>query len=506
MFDIQQIHQPQSLAEALQTAARYPQAVIIVEEPLAAHEIPMKIFRDVYASINKKNDLLVIGLNTNDSEDFREWSGVFSRVLKFPGKDFSLVNREFSKLPDDLLIMLYVVFILRQFFPSALFSKIFEEEGLNPGILHKALDLLYSMGIIDSVNDPQPRLADFLKLAETIPAESREKANAIVRNRLLSWESGNRIRPCFNLLSILHKLGGSINESLCLRALRGDINNGSWNGFALSFSNGQIDLFAKKENVRLLEWIFKTQKALASQKPDEITEAFRLPPPSLPGTVFSGIKAQVLSNLCAFGLGKQDVKTAAVVVKELMLLNQGLKDGGIPAYRYFSLLNLLRQKIDDTLEYSSFAIDLAEKSGNKEELVKSLYFASSADFLYGNISGACRLIMKAEKFAADLGWLEWAFRSRFFLGRCFFECGRYQEALDVFSSLEKKVPPVAEKTLADWIFRTKIYHSVSSYKKPKKFIPVRGVGNNGFVNFIGHIPGSKYDNTPEIPSFFPVLF
>jgi tetratricopeptide (TPR) repeat protein len=212
-----------------------------------------------------------------------------------------------------------------------------------------------------------------------------------------------------------------------------------------------------------LGWIYKTQKALCFQKPHEIQEEFLEPAPKYTASVFSGYKAAIQANLSSYRLGAGNIDAASESIRELMYLNQNLKDGSLPSYRFFSLLNLRKFRMNDALDYSSFAVDLAQKSGEKDELIKASYFGAVTHFLYGNLSKAEELITKAENIALELCRIHWAARSLFFRGRLRFESGHYREALELFESLKEIVPAESGKeTLAAWIFRAKFYLALSS--------------------------------------------
>jgi tetratricopeptide (TPR) repeat protein len=145
-----------------------------------------------------------------------------------------------------------------------------------------------------------------------------------------------------------------------------------------------------------------------------------------------------------------------------MILNRDLGKYTIPANRFFALVNLRRQSIDDALEYISFALDQAEKNEQGEELFLACYYAASVNFLYGNLSKAERLALRAEEAAAAFGHAEWGMRARFFRGRICFDTGRYKEALDVFESIMAVSSgraflrlPAMIQTVSAWIYRTK---------------------------------------------------
>ena len=434
----------------------HSKAFIIVEDPLQADECFLKVIREILA-MQDKNNVLFLGINSGfDIEKLNELGSVFSRIIKLSGNNFINVDNDLPEIPIELLEILYAIHVLGQYFPASALDQIFREEGLNPAVPQKALKLLKSMGVIDCMPDPLPLIPELVKCFENISGERKDKIMAMARSRLLSWEQKGRTKPCFNLLRILYDLDGNIDDTLILRSLRDDINNGTIKEIDKAFINQEFRLYVKEENVPVMEWIYKTQKALAGQKQDEIHSVFKDSVPDFSDSLSPVFKAQVDANLSAWKLGTRDMEAAAKTVKELMHLNQNLKDGGIPSYRYFSFFNLFRNRIDDALEYCSFAVDLAEKTG-PEELVKALYFSSSVNFLYGNYSAAEKIIQKAEKTAFDSGWPEWAFRSRFFLGRIFFECGHYQKALDVFKSLEGVVPINADIVIAAWIYRARVY-------------------------------------------------
>ncbi|MCL2478547.1 MAG: hypothetical protein FWF22_03535, partial [Treponema sp.] len=405
------------LLKSFRTAAsgRHSRVFVILEDLFDSGSVLAGIIRDTLSLQENRNDFVYIAYGCGDSKEFREWNTVFTRVIKLAGKDFPAAREDLPKLSADLLEMMYTFTLLRRFFPPALFPQLFEEEGLNPGIPDKAVQLLLSIGAMDFLPDPRPCLPEFLKTPEKIAGEAGIKK--MVCSRLLAWEKEGRIRPCFNLLRILHELGAVIDDPLILRVLRGEIDNGTSGGMEAAFSGGQIGQMTNRENIKILNWIFNARKALVSYVQNEIHGIFSRPSPVLPASVYQGFRAELLSNLSAYRLGCRDSGAASETVRELMLVNQNLKDGGIPSYRYFSLVNLLRLKIDDTLEYGSFAMELAEKTGNGEELVKASFFTAASGFLNGDLSLAQKLTVKTEKTALDLGWVEWALRSRFFLGR-----------------------------------------------------------------------------------------
>ena len=486
-------------------------ALIILEDLPMTNGKTGNIFREVFSSLKNREEFLIIGISSvnggpealasdntdsagidsgmdendapgseNTDAGLKEWSSVFSRIIRFSLKDFTA--QEYPDMPPDLWELAYAFSLLRQYFPAFLFPLLFEEEGLNTHVLDKALELLSLVGIIDSTMDPEPRIPDFLARAEEILGDRKEKVKTMVRKRLLAWEASGRISPCFNMLRILHELGEKPGDALILRSLRGDIFNETCEGIEEALAKKQLKIITGTENTHVYNWIYRTLKALVHKKPEEIRKAFLEVIPVLPANAFPGYRAQVQANLSAYRIGIRDLSAASETVKELMHLNQGLMDGSVPSYRFFSLLNLCKQRPDDGLEYISFAIDQAEKSGNQEELIKSSYFAAAAHLLHGNLSRADQLIQKAEKTAHNLGWSEWAKRSQFLQGRIYFESGYYQKALDLFRSLEEKlVPENGGDMLAAWIYRATVF--LQAVSRRKETIPGLDVSNADYRLF-----------------------
>jgi hypothetical protein len=204
--------------------------------------------------------------------------------------------------------------------------------------------------------------------------------------------------------------------------------------------------------------VYKTLRALTSLGAPGIREAFSGTPPA--DVAYPGLRCQILANRISFSLGIRDIDAASQASKEAMLLNQELKGGAAASYRYFALVNIFRRRLDDALEYLSFAMEQSEKTGLDEELIVSAYFAGGAELLYGNLSKAERFALKAEETAAKLGHIEWAGRARFLRGRIRFEAGCYADALEIFNSLDGQPgggASLRQETLAAWMARTAFF-------------------------------------------------
>ena len=445
-------------AYAAAAGSRGAKGVLVLEEILQADAASAEIFSKILASMDAP--LLVLASDSSSEENLKGWEGVFSRKLKISSEGLSANER--ADFPGDLWEAAYNIYLLGEYFPASLLPRLFEEEGLNRDVYFRSIQMLEALGVL-SGEDPRPRLPNFIRRAEKILGDGRkEMIRSAVRNRILDWENTGKFTPCFNLLKILSDLGEAAANALVLRSIRADVLNDTCKGIEKALAKGYFAPLTGAGNAPVLEYSYKTLKALVWGDEDGIRQVFEEPIPALTGAdgkpCYGGCRAQVKTNLASFYLGCRNVDAASETVREAMTLNRDLGKDAVPAYRLFSLVNLSRQRIDDALEYISFAVEQAEKTGQNEELSIACFFASTVNFLYGNISKAARLALRAEKTAAELGQTEWELRARFLRGRLSFEIGRYRDALEIFESLESgrgSIPakPAMTNTVRAWIFR-----------------------------------------------------
>ncbi|MDR2617977.1 MAG: hypothetical protein LBC62_03815 [Treponema sp.] len=455
------------LLQAYCAAAGKRRAVIILEDLPLGPGNAAALFRDVWSVPENRDRFLIFGTCQVPADDtgvsgegLKDWGGVFPRILKFTSDDFPVRNQ--ITMPSCLWETSYSIFLLGLFFPPWLLPRLFEEEGLNPKLPEKALELMLQWGVIDSPEDPRPRVRDFMSLAEKALGGRKDAVRSFVRNRLLAWVNSNRLSPCLRLLKVLADLGGKGGDALVLRALRGDISSGTCKGIDDALAGGYFDRLAGTDNAPALRWVYLTLRALVHGTEQEIREAFDSPAPSGPDGLFPALQAQIQANLAIFYLGKEDIPAARETVKKAMLLNQSARDGAVPAYRLFSLVSLSQARLDDAIEYITFAMEQSEKARESEELAKAAYFAAGIHFLYGNLSKAERLASKAEAAALDLGRPEWVDKARFLKGRFRFEAGAYGEALEVFESLGGNAADEKERTLKAWMYRARVFLKAAS--------------------------------------------
>ena len=456
-----------SVARSLALRNAAPGGMLILENLSSAGAHVVDVFTDIYMSLDEKKRPRILAVDNSGEDALKPWTGLFSRILKFDAEDFPARDKShFSKstlygIHSDLWGLSYNIYLLGRYFPSYLFPQLFEEEGLSRDIYYRSLKILDTLGIF-APGDPQPQFTVFALQAEEVLGKQKNEVCAAVRKRILHWALSGRLRPCFNLLRILKELGEQAGDMLILRSIRADVLNGIFGGIEEACEKAYFSVLVGGRNSGVLEFIYKTFKALAWGTNMVIQQLFLEPVPSMTledgSPCYEGYRAQIQANLAAFYIGSRNIEAASEALRKAMILNQSLGEDAVPAFRLFSLVNLSRQRLDDALEYNSFALDQAEKTGQREELAVICYYAASINLLYGNLSRAERFAVRAEELAEELGLDRWGERARFLRGRLCFEIGRYKNALEIFESLNNDSEAhEMEQTVKAWISRTRIF-------------------------------------------------
>ncbi|GHV64159.1 hypothetical protein AGMMS49587_15980 [Spirochaetia bacterium] len=465
-------------------------AVLILENIHRAEDGVARLFMDTWAAFAGRGNLLVYGTATlgQDAgmmasgsagpveERIKAWDRVFSRVVRLDAGAQAALLPEMSR---DLWEIAYAFHLLGRYFPGALLGSLLEEEGKNPPMISRALELLGFLGIVDLPDDPQPRIRNCAIRAERVLGERKEKVRTLVRNRLLAWVSRRRIYPCFALLEAFAELGNggeapfpreiAQGDEFVLRGIVSDMVNGTYARIEQVIKSGHLERIIGSERVFTVLYLFKTSKALIHGDEREIREVFSTLPAA--AQLYPAYKAQVLANVTAYHLGVKDVSAALETVKEAVLLSQDRSWSGLAqSYRLFALVCLIKQQVGETIDYMTFAVENAEKSGNFDELGVSSYYAATAQYLFGNLSRAEWLAAEAETQSAAAGRSEWTDRARFFRGKLAFDLGRYQDARVIFEDILKNpvglLSPAKEGLLDAWVYRALVYIENPLIAKP----------------------------------------
>ncbi len=436
--------------------------VILLEDIHLANPAAAQVFIDYYGLNNPENtDVHIYGtcLSAPASGDpdaeskpvLGSWAAVFPRILRV-SPEFLASPADSSQIPQDLWEIAYAAALFRQYFPPFLFLRLFEEEGKNPAMISRALDMLVSLGLLEITEDPLP--------GERRLGDGKDRIQKMVQNRLLALVKAGKLRPGFKLLQALTDLGLPASEELALEALRRDLINGTCGALRRSIEESRFEELVGSSHIPALLYIFRTLESLLWGNDGDISAAFGEPPPE---EEVPSYKVRLLSYVSSYKLGIHDTDKAVELIKEAMHISQGLPGnrGLAQAYRLFSLVNLSKGRLSDSIEYFSFAMEQAEKSEDFEEYALSAYYAAATQFLFGNIAKAERLALKAEETALSAGLSAWADRARFLRGKLLFESGRYKESLDMFAELRHNpfsaLPEAAVDILEAWAYRSAVF-------------------------------------------------
>ena len=456
---------------AAEARSRSSLPVLILENIHLAGEAAAGIIIDVLGSF-PASSVLVLGTCADREGEtggaLKMWGTIFTRVIRINADGYR--PPEIPEMSGDLWEIACALELLGHYFPGPLLIGLFEEEGKNPAMISRALEQLSFLGLVDSFDDPRPRLRNFAEKAEKILGNRKDKVRRLVRNRILDWVRRNRLNPCFRLLEALAEIGAGLGETrdlpddgLILQSVCADLINGTGRAMEEAIAGGTFEKFAGAERFPSIRYIVATLGALIRGDEETIRRAFRDTPPEF----YPPYRARALVNLGSYCLGIGDVSSALENVKEAIRLSQH-RTGLAPAYRLFSLVNLSKRQMGETIEYITFAVENGEKTRDYQELGVSAWYAAAVRFLYGNLSGARRFADQAEHQASRPGCAEWADKSRFLKGRISFETGRYGEALKTFQALRETPfsPPSPEKNrvLDAWIYRAAFYSGLPAVK------------------------------------------
>jgi tetratricopeptide (TPR) repeat protein len=448
---------------------------ILVENLHLANPVAARVFVDVYDGLAPAlfpAEFRLLGTSREDPKEdgaapsLGMWAALFPPALRFPPAPELPEN---DRVPRDVAELAYAAALFKRYFPASLMFQLFEEEGKNLGMIKTALGMLSSLGCGGMAEDPQA--------GERALGEGKYPIQRLARNRLLAWVKAFRIRPGFKLLQALRDLGETASEELVLEALQTDLLYGIFGTLRQAGPEFRLDSLTGPACLPALRFIWRTTESLLWGDEAAIAAAFEEPwslQETLAGDAIPSYKTRILANTTAYKLGIRDVDGASALAREAMHISQNQNGGrGLAqSYRLFSLVNLSKGRISDAIEYSFFAVEQAEKSDDFAELAVSAYYAAAMQFLFGNISRAERLILRAEETALSAGLAPWADRAQFFRGKLLFETGHYREALDLFTALLRSPAGVlnaeAEDTLEAWIYRSAVFLEIADAPKPRR--------------------------------------
>jgi tetratricopeptide (TPR) repeat protein len=330
-------------------------------------------------------------------------------------------------------------------------------------MLLRVFSLLARVGAIDFIDDPVPRIQNFMMLAEKNIGERKELVLSLARTSLLSNVASGKLSACFNLLESIKELGGEVDDALVWNSIRADILNGTSEKIKQAIAQNRFVNIVGKDREPSLRGLFQTFSSLVQEDVPLIHKTFAedMPEPKL--TLY---QIQNLMNRACYHLGTRQNMAALETLKKTMRLAQEQHElGPAGVYRLISLSNLLNRKMAEAADYINIATEYAGKQAETDELGVSLYYEATIQYLFGNLSKAERLALSAERHLASAGRYDWADRARFLRGRLRFDFGFYQDALHLFErTMENIAGPTSQPmkdTLSAWIYRAKVFSGES---------------------------------------------
>ncbi|MDR1148336.1 MAG: hypothetical protein LBK66_06865 [Spirochaetaceae bacterium] len=389
-----------------------------------------------------------------------DWKPMFLSVINcFSAENPPIFQQEI--LSQSLWEIAYACAIFGRYFPAFMFPDLFLEEGKNPAVIDRSLDILLRYGIIRSKQDPDVEIIDFIPEVENLLGRRADYIRGMIIRLLISWAAKGKLKPCFSLLETIYNLGGKVSPLLALESVRQDVINGTYHAIENALAENYFHVICGSESSSELFYIYKTLKSLIYGNEDEIRGTFS--GLDIPKTEISNYKAQILTINAFYKMGIHDPSTALGEIKESLIICQNNHDkyGIAQVYQLLAFVNLSKNKLNSAIDYLSFAIESTKQSRNYSELALVSYYSAACHFIFGNISEAMRLIKQSAYTANISGMEEWAMRADFFSGRLCFETGYYKKALDIFNELymHYRGDPYSNQsqTISAWMFRAELY-------------------------------------------------
>jgi hypothetical protein len=439
--------------------------IVLLENLDEASKDTTGIFTQVYARLPCRGALRVMGYAGNE-ETAKSWSKLFEAVVNLPAN--LIMQSRMAVRPSlhpALIEMAYTFNLLRDSFPVELFAQLFTQTGRNVELVTKSLAWFLENHVIECPEDPEPDVKQTPKRLELV--------NSFVKGRILAAAEAKKFHPCFRLLQVLAKLSGEsaankdkeVSDGLILDAITSDVNNNTCQAIEDSLASGTFASIVGRERAPCLRSLYAANRALVHGDEKAVHQVF---------ATETGVgdcpayESRMLLLQATYKLSVHDTAKALATVKQALMLAQHSGRDLAASYRLFSLANVCRERLSEANDYFNFALENADKTNDVAELALCAFYAASAQYLYGNISLAQRLALRAAEAASDGGRFSWANRARFFYGRLLFETGMVKEALEIFEGLSKITGAKAQAMIEAWIFRCDVYLGAAHPRNPER--------------------------------------
>lgn len=454
------------------TTKRSVSPVLIIENPEGAHAEVLALTAELSQLFIQypKARIVVITQTEAEVEETPEetlLAGWRERGLIFSSKTEAWESPPVPAvdLTQDLWEVAYILDRASVFFPLYEIPELFIEEGKSGALVERALKLLEKRGITVGGEDVRFRFSQFTQEAEAALGDRCALLLALIRRRLFQRVRDGRLRPSFGLVRALAALGGDAGEDLVLDSILQDTLTGTVDGIERSLQDQTFASLVGPSRADMLDYLYRTLRALQRGGPEDIEEAFSTPLPE--GSWSPRTTAVVLSNLAIYNFGLGEIKKAEDQLKRALLLVQdpGVGRGIARIYRLFGIIHLALRGVSEAIDYFSFAQESKDKNDDAEESSLTLYYSAVAYYLFGNVGKALRLVLQAREAALRVGQSDWADWCLFFHARLLFETGRYGEAQELLRAIERPSPQV-KKLVQAWLYRCEVYRNPSKNPEP----------------------------------------
>ena len=343
-------------------------------------------------------------------------------------------------MTSDFLEIAYAVSLFNDLFPAGELAEAFSAEKKPRGALELALAHLAQLGVVDDENEPTPAIPRFIDFAQSALGERGELIRALARRRLSLAIESKRLTNSYESTVRQVRLGGVADPSRILDAVVDGVLRGELKAVESAISDGSFSDIVGKAYAESLASIFNTRRALVFGDELETRSTFstpmldRFPNPRYQAYSFLDRSSY---SFTVDVLDPASSAAAANAAKDALLLLQGnpLDKGLSRAYRLLGETELSRQRINEAVDYFSFAAESAERAAEPNEALLSSVNGACTQFLLGNLSKAERHALTAERRALELYQTEWHLWARFMYARIRFELGAYEQSAEVFGSL-----------------------------------------------------------------------
>lgn len=290
-------------------------------------------------------------------------------------------------------------------------------------------------------------------MCENLSDRDQTWIKSIVQERLIESLAKHELNPSLGFLSSLNGIGGTADPDLILDCIMHDLANNYFSELDVAVQSEFLKNLIGAQLFQPIQYILFTDHILASGSEDDIRGAVQKAVP--PFIDNPRINAFCSMNAAALQLVTGDLVAAGKYIKDAVLMLQDYKNknGLEKVYRIFGLIELAQHRVEDSIEYFSFALDTAQRLGNMQEMAKTAYYSAVAYFILGNLPRAFFFADMAKTKFHDLDLQEWEQKCTFLIGRIQFTLGDYKKAVESFKSIQD----ISVASL--WEMRARLYAS-----------------------------------------------